>query len=124
MTDLDRNTRTLIMSFAVAMFALVPLRFIEVGQQVTDMSGTMVLGTQESVEQEVTDYQSEARLEAPYNEIDGPVLGASIESSEEVMVEESVNCINADEASAIIEDMYNSGASSEDMQLVANSVCQ
>jgi len=32
MTDLDRNTRTLIVCFAVALFALIPLRFVEVGQ--------------------------------------------------------------------------------------------
>jgi hypothetical protein len=32
MTNLDRNLRTLTVCFLIAIFALVPLRFVEVGQ--------------------------------------------------------------------------------------------
>lgn len=33
MNNFNRNTRTLIVCFLVAVFALIPLRFVEVGQQ-------------------------------------------------------------------------------------------
>lgn len=47
MNNLNRNTRTLIVSLLIAVFALIPLRFIEVGQmQEKYMMQTQVLGEQ------------------------------------------------------------------------------
>ena len=65
MNNLNRNTRTLIVSFLIAVFALIPLRFIEVGQQQDYLVPTQVLGekTEEIVENKIG-------LEAPYNEME------------------------------------------------------
>ncbi|MBU3935529.1 hypothetical protein KJ909_02550 [Patescibacteria group bacterium] len=49
MTDLDRNTRTLIVCFAVALLALIPLRFVEVGQMMVQEQ-KQVLGERVVVE--------------------------------------------------------------------------
>jgi hypothetical protein len=43
MNDTNKNTRTLIVGFVVAVMALIPMRFIEVGQLV-DGSTPQVLG--------------------------------------------------------------------------------
>ena len=44
-TDHDRNVRTLIVSFVIAIMVLVPLRFYEAGQQEIDsLSEVQVLG--------------------------------------------------------------------------------
>ncbi len=54
MNNLNRNTRTLIVSFLIAVFALIPLRFIEVGQmQEQYLVETQVLGdkTEEIIEE-------------------------------------------------------------------------
>lgn len=48
MTDFDRNIRTLILCFVIAIVALVPLRLIEIGNTFTS-SSTQVLG--ETIEQ-------------------------------------------------------------------------
>lgn len=57
MNNFDRNTRTLIVSFLVAIFALIPLRFIEFGQeQQLIMNQSQVLGeTVNSQKEEVID---------------------------------------------------------------------
>ena len=75
MNEFNINTRTLIVSFVVAIMALIPLRFVEAGQMVN--SDTQVLGvkTEEAVVPEV-----QPVLEAPYNEI------------------ENQSCLNSDEA--------------------------
>ncbi len=65
MNNLNRNTRTLIVSFLIAIFALIPLRFIEVGQQQNYLIPTQVLG--EKTEAVMEDNSG---LEAPYNEIE------------------------------------------------------
>lgn len=49
MTDFDRNMRTLILCFTIAIMALVPLRFVEVGNSTITASNTQVLG--ETIEQ-------------------------------------------------------------------------
>jgi hypothetical protein len=87
MTDLNRNTRTLIVSFAIAIMALVPLRFIEVGNMMKEynyvgQNQAMVLGEQTQREEVVLPetretVESQVRLEAPYDEIDGVVLGVN-----------------------------------------------
>lgn len=44
-TDNDRNTRTLILSFVIAIMALIPLRFYEAGEQQLDqLEHAAVLG--------------------------------------------------------------------------------
>ncbi len=56
MNNLNRNTRTLIVSFLIAVFALIPLRFIEVGQmQEQYLIDTQVLGekTEEIIEEDL-----------------------------------------------------------------------
>ena len=63
MNDFDRNTRTLIVCFVVAVFALIPLRFIEVGEQYDLVSSALVLGESISVPVEPV-------LEAPYNTLE------------------------------------------------------
>lgn len=90
MTDLDRNTRTLIVCFSIALMALIPLRFVEVGQQVM-MNQSRVLG--ESAEREVVVPMVEkidpAKLQAPYDRIDG-VLGDSDDKKVDCLMEEEV----------------------------------
>ena len=76
----NRNTRTLILSFVVAVMALIPLRFIEVGQQLGDLQQAKVLG----VSQEITLPNAEVTkpvLEAPYNAIDGSKPTPTVESA-------------------------------------------
>ncbi|MFA6007683.1 MAG: hypothetical protein WC784_03540 [Candidatus Shapirobacteria bacterium] len=64
MNDLNKNTRTLIVSFVIAIMFLVPLRFVEVGQGLVDMttSNSQVLGEVNEV--------IEAKLEAPYDKLE------------------------------------------------------
>lgn len=131
MTDLNRNTRTLIVAFVVAVLALVPLRFVAEGQDQGYgnyfASEVMVLGTEDYSYEEIilptaadpVQMSEEAVLEAPYNEIDGvQVLGVS---TDEVT---GVNCISKENAAGIINQLYEVGASSQDLQFVANSVCR
>jgi len=75
MTDQDRNTRTLIVSFMVALMVMVPLRFIE-ATKTTLEEANRVLG-ETTVKQPVKRVVSEkpvvsvsTELEAPYNVID------------------------------------------------------
>ena len=82
MTDFTRNTRTLIVCFSLAVFGLIPLRFLEVNQQISeDFGGASVLGETQTLEQSVVlpsaDEYVVGQLEAPYNEIDGGVLGTT-----------------------------------------------
>jgi len=50
MTDNDRNARTLIACFVLAVMSLTVLRFVEVGQSITTVSSSQVLG--ETVQRE------------------------------------------------------------------------
>jgi len=43
MTDNDRNTRTLVICFVLAVMSLISLRFVEVGN-ITSVSNSQVLG--------------------------------------------------------------------------------
>lgn len=64
MTDNDRNTRTLIVSFVIALMVMIPLRFVEVGQnQVLMGSDVQVLG------EEVVAVEAPV-LEEPYNQME------------------------------------------------------
>ena len=44
MNEANRNTRTLIVSFLIAIAVLVPLRFVEIGEMGVGSSETQVLG--------------------------------------------------------------------------------
>jgi len=69
MNNSNRNTRTLIVSFLIAIFALIPLRFLEVGQQQSISIQTQVLGEKtEKPIKEVIEFGS--GLEAPYAQIE------------------------------------------------------
>lgn len=81
MNENNANTRTLILSFAIAVMALVPLRFVEVGQMLGEQP--MVLGETTAREEVVLPKQATERplLEQPYDEIEAgaTVLGESVE---------------------------------------------
>lgn len=104
MNDTSRNTRTLIVSFVFAIMALIPLRFVEVGQMIQDQP--MVLGEEVQYTEEVVLPESgiseEVVLEAPYNEIDGQVSYSSEEVlGDETQVVES-ECIPAEDAQVVL----------------------
>jgi len=86
MTDLDRNTRTLIVCFSVALLALIPLRFVEAGQQAVRMGQNQVLGESAEVQIVVPVVReiNPAQLQAPYDEIDGNLGGDDCLEGEEV----------------------------------------
>lgn len=92
MNDLDRNTRTLIVCFVVVLGALVPLRFVEAGQMMVARQ-SQILGEVAplGIELEPVERVSPARLEAPYDRIDG-VLG-----------EGGVDCIDVSQATVLID---------------------
>jgi hypothetical protein len=76
MNDMNRNTRTLILCFVIAIMALIPLRFVEVGQELAGMQEVQVLGNVEEVMLPSAELSADSVLEAPYNEIDAlPVQG-------------------------------------------------
>lgn len=78
MNNFDRNTRTLIVSFLVAIFALIPLRFVEAGTQQSLIGDAQVLGEVISIPEEVS-MEVEAKLEAPYDELENCVSQAEFE---------------------------------------------
>lgn len=47
MNDIDRNARTLIICFVLAIVSLTVLRFVEIGQGVVMVSDTQILGVQD-----------------------------------------------------------------------------
>ena len=67
MNESNQNVRTLIVSFVIAIFTLIPLRFIEVGQMNSSDEGSQVLGVQHMAE---VLPKTVSVLEAPYDEID------------------------------------------------------
>lgn len=87
MNNSNRNTRTLIVSFVLAIMVLIPLRFVEVG----DMAGVdqpQVLGD-EAQNMEVVLPEADVIkpvLEAPYNEIDGDQVAGCISREDSVIV--------------------------------------
>jgi hypothetical protein len=65
--DINRNTRTLILSFVIAIMVLIPLRFVEVGQLLTN-TDVQVLG--ETVTNQEVVVEPTVGLEEPYNTIE------------------------------------------------------
>lgn len=93
MKDIDRNTRTLIICFVVAVFSLVPLRFYEVGMQ-SEAQQAYVLGLSDQADQmSLPDSQiqesSQPVLEYPYEEVEKQALTS--------------NCLDQQEADRQIE---------------------
>lgn len=91
MNDANRNTRTLIVSFVIAIMALIPLRFIEAGQGM--MSQPQVLGEEIILPDDVDSEMP--LLEAPYNEI---------ESQQVLGDETAISCIAPEDAKTAIAD--------------------
>lgn len=133
MTDLTRNTRTLIVCFSLAIFVLIPLRFIEISQQVPEDYGeATVLGeTQQIVEYpEVVlpsaDEYIPGELESPYDDIDEGVLGivegdvlADCMSLQQV--DEAVARVNEGLAVGLYADLDQAGA---EIQWLNSQLCQ
>ena len=68
MTDFDRNVRTLIVCFVVAVFGLIPLRFIEVGNSVRVLGESTVIEVKDEVKLPNAEVET-VELEAPYDEV-------------------------------------------------------
>jgi len=96
LSDFNRNSRTLIISFVVAIMAMIPLRFVEVSQSGL-FEQPMVLG--EAIESQkimVPEAVTQPVIfEAPYNETEltDSVLGTSDE----------VKCISREDADRMYE---------------------
>lgn len=78
MNDQARNVRTLIVCFVIAIMALIPLRFVEDGQQrirIYEIQRAQVLGEMtEKVSENKVERLDPASLSAPYDEIDGQLF--------------------------------------------------
>ena len=99
MNDINRNTRTLIVSFVVAIMVMIPLRFVEVGQMVGEAQVLGEMDTQVVLPNaEVKVVKKAPLLEAPYDEIENSkVLG------EKTVVEKT--CIDKVESAELTEDL-------------------
>ena len=87
MTDNEKNTRTLIVSFVLAMMIMVPLRFVEATQQTLDASnrilGEMTAAPVQVVRKEVVPVvKNDGVLEAPYNKLESKKVCISVEQAE------------------------------------------
>lgn len=112
MTENDRNCRTLIVSFVVAIMALVPLRFVELGQMgfFENSSKPMVLGVDivnnqvvlpnAEVKKEIVD---DSRLEAPY---DSEIVECISNSEAKLYIEEMISLINQEGISKQEQEIY------------------
>ncbi len=117
MEEINRNTRTLIISFTVAILAMIPLRFVEVGNQLEVIdSRSMVLG---ETSQEVISPTSD--LESPYNVIDAEA--EAVESAEAV---EANDCLTEVDASVMIKEIVNDMSPDylSEIELVRENICQ
>lgn len=96
--EFNGNTRTLIVSFVIAIMFLIPLRFIEYGQQLEEISKNQVLGESVVIN---SNYETKPVIEAPYNEIENKI------------------CIEKQEADLVIDDLTNqlSRASDDEQRL-------
>ncbi|MFA6603128.1 MAG: hypothetical protein WCT01_05000 [Candidatus Shapirobacteria bacterium] len=102
MNETQRNTRTLIVSFVVAIMALVPLRFLEIGNQQYTMGDSVVLGDQieasspdwvkmeESEEVATIENELAPLFEAPYAQIEesGCMNASVVEAKSTALIEE------------------------------------
>ncbi len=124
MTEMDRNVRTLIVCFSIALMVMIPLRFVEAGQMAV-AEQRRALRNQGSVagveytaeEEEVADEGlNAAHLEAPYDEIDGVNLGKEV----------AVDCVLEEQAGALIESitggLVEGEYSEEEVELILDMV--
>jgi len=71
MNELNRNTRTLIVSFVLVIMMLIPLRFVEVGEGLSVSENQMVLGETSVNQPVVTEVvEPSVPLEEPYQTIE------------------------------------------------------
>jgi hypothetical protein len=127
MSEFNQNTRTLIVSFVVAIMALIPLRFVEVGNNMM-VSQPMVLG--ETVESQIVLPNAEVKpelFEAPYNEEGKQVLGATTEAAPSCIDKEEANRLYEEYAKTLgtvnLNDLQKQKLSEEVLN-VAKSVCR
>ena len=118
MTDLTRNTRTLIVCFSLAIFALIPLRFVEIGQQTSEaavLGETQVLVEEPEIVLPVADEYVLGDLEAPYDE----VVATDCMSPEQV--DEAVARVNE----GLTAGLYaNAGEADLEIQWLSAQICQ
>lgn len=108
MTNFDRNTRTLIVSFLIAIFALIPLRFIEAGQEQEALyySQSQVLGESTIINNQEVEESNQVRLEAPYDMLESCVSKSDLELiSDEVFRQFDNDEIDEEEAKRLLEDV-------------------
>jgi hypothetical protein len=108
MNNFDRNTRTLIVSFVIAIFALIPLRFIEVGSQQNFVGEAQVLG--ETISNPINtlneEEQDKAKLEAPYDAIDYCVDKSIVTEKENEVVDQLQNGdLSKDQITVILDEL-------------------
>lgn len=131
MNDISRNTRTLILSFVIAVMALIPMRFVEIGQEIGQEPYVSVLGAEDYGEvvlpnAEVEVESADAVLEAPFNEIENQMLTGEVAGE---------SCIARVDAESLLNQMRETVATGElqadeldemirQMIQVENSVCQ
>ena len=116
MEEINRNTRTLIVCFTVAIIAMIPLRFVELGNQLEVIdSRSMVLG---ETSQPVILPSSE--LESPYDEIDGEL------SVEVIDVVDVNDCLTEADAAVMIKEIVNEMTPDylSEIDLVRENICQ
>jgi len=109
MEEINRNTRTLIVSFTVAILAMIPLRFVELGNQLEMVdTRSMVLG--ETSLQVVV--PNKLDLESPYDVIDAEV--------------EANDCLSEVDAAVIIKEIVNEMTPDylSEIELVRENICQ
>lgn len=113
MEEINRNTRTLIVSFTIAILAMIPLRFVELGNQLEVIDrGSMVLG---ETSQQV--FLPASELESPYNEIDGEFKAEVVEASD---------CLTEADAAVMIKEIVNDMTPDylSEIELVRENICQ
>ncbi len=96
--NINRNTRTLIVSFVAAIMVLIPLRFVEVGNSLNGEAS--VLGE--------TMVQPEAKIEAPYDQIDSIVpcnLDQDVDTAVSLLTAKLEEGLSTDEAEVIFNEI-------------------
>ncbi|HEX8923929.1 MAG TPA: hypothetical protein VF828_04310 [Patescibacteria group bacterium] len=118
MTDLDRNTRTLIVAFSIAIFALVPLRFVEAGQMMSQSynASQQVLG--ETTQGETVLPNAELNKDSEAVDIEAPYKTQTTKTT-------TINCISKDDAQKLMSQLqYRSagGMTVEEIKQVNQTV--
>lgn len=119
MKDIDRNCRTLIVCFVIAVFGLVPLRFYEVGSQISSSSGSAVLGEQVSLPESELTVSSQPVLESPYEEIEAERLNCLPREEADGQIEVLVEVLKSTDLSeSAVTDLVS------EIERVENSACK